>query len=279
MRNPLKDFNLHRQTGMPDWETTEEDQRNLWQQLAAATHGVVTPANIIDGLALAGEIGADSLVVAGHRQIRESAKTDAYDGLSLGIDMKLAGLFAGAPLSMADWLDGQAAERTQTKSPLGEKVDISGDFITKAVIRPWSRYAIGELSVTDFAILGGPKIINFGAAGVASLKGLELHPSLMAKIAETLRGFAFAAVDATAIAGTLAINDALKNGRMTLPEISTLLSDRKNYRKSLDEVMQEEDSRIATLYRTARQVRNATMATAAIAGYGVSGQYIANLTK
>ena len=40
-------MNMHYAGDVPDWELTTAAERNAWQQLAAGTRGIATPANVI----------------------------------------------------------------------------------------------------------------------------------------------------------------------------------------------------------------------------------------
>lgn len=118
-------MNLHHADDRPDWEKRPPADRNFWQHLAAATNGVITPANL---LSFAGFIVA----CAGLFKI---ARADFWVGAILLVIGRLA-----------DAVDGLTAEATGTKSTLGESVDAGLDkaiafialaVLTAAHIIPW----------------------------------------------------------------------------------------------------------------------------------------------
>ena len=99
---------LHHSSGRPDWEATRPTERNSWQRLAARSHGWLAPAN---GLTLVGF----GLVLGGSGYIFAHAY---WWGLML--------MLGGRLLDIAD---GWVAERTGTKSPLGEALDAGLDKV------------------------------------------------------------------------------------------------------------------------------------------------------
>lgn len=118
-------MDLHRTSAKPEWETTAPAQRTAIQNLAASTHGIVTPPNIITVVGL-------GLVVYGLIEIMQQH-------LWLGILWVIIG-------RLLDIADGMAAQATHTKSPLGEIFDATADkagtFLTIIVfvlagITPW----------------------------------------------------------------------------------------------------------------------------------------------
>ena len=97
---------LHQPRSQADWLYIEPAQRNIWQRIAATTYGLVTPAN---GVSLLG----GALVAAG--------LFDAYHGHVLrGSLLIIVG-------RLADIADGFLADRTGTKSSIGEAVDATLD--------------------------------------------------------------------------------------------------------------------------------------------------------
>lgn len=118
-------MNLHHADDRPDWEKKAPAERNAWQKLAAATSGVVTPANLLSFAGFA-------LACAGLLRI---ARTDFWVGTILLVGGRLA-----------DAIDGLTAEATGTKSPFGETVDAGLDkaiaftalaVLTTVHIIPW----------------------------------------------------------------------------------------------------------------------------------------------
>jgi phosphatidylglycerophosphate synthase len=101
-------MNLHRTSGKPDWDKVAPASRNHFQKLAAATNGVVSPANIISIIGL-------GIVI--------------YGLLAVINQQFWLGLVLLAIGRLLDIVDGLVAEATQTKSPLGELVDAAADKI------------------------------------------------------------------------------------------------------------------------------------------------------
>lgn len=97
---------LHRSEQAADWLSVSPENRNNWQKVAARTHSVVTPGNVISivGLLMAG--AGFWLIVA----------EQYWAGLGL--------LFVGRLLDLAD---GLAADKTGTKCRLGERIDATTD--------------------------------------------------------------------------------------------------------------------------------------------------------
>lgn len=100
-------MSLHRAI-RSDWSNVAPQQRNFWQRLAAGSRGVITPGNFIS---LLGAI----LVVYGLWVLTEHHLREGFELVFVG--------------RMADILDGFVADRTKTKSPLGEAIDASTDKI------------------------------------------------------------------------------------------------------------------------------------------------------
>lgn len=151
---------LHTPNENPDWTRVAHDQANVWQRLALATRGVITPGNL---LSVAGVV-----IVA-------------WGALLLGGDSWILGLLLVGLGRLADIADGVAASYTQTKSRLGEAVDTTCDKLTVAIIvfvafadhivQPWFLAVIAayNLYLICFAVLKGRRY--------------RLHPSRYAKLA------------------------------------------------------------------------------------------------
>jgi len=99
-------MDLHRTTGKADWEETAPGDRNVFQRTAAATHGIVSPANIITVVGLGIVIYGLVLLLQNHYW--------------LGLILVAAG-------RLLDIADGVVAQATHTKSPLGEMFDATAD--------------------------------------------------------------------------------------------------------------------------------------------------------
>ena len=156
-----RSLQLHRSKDKADWEYIKEDKRNFWQTLASRTFGVLTPANAIT---FAGAI----MVLIGLGII-------ANDLNAVGIGLILAGRFA-------DIADGYVAEKTGTKSPLGEILDATTDkvliFIAFFVLLFSALIPLWMLIIFAFHSILISVITLYGRSG-----GILLHPTLMGKLA------------------------------------------------------------------------------------------------
>jgi cardiolipin synthase len=101
-------MNLHRSAEQPDWELVKETDRTSVQKLAAATGGLITPPNAITVIGLV-------IVIVGLISILEQSY---WIGLLL--------LTAGR---LMDIVDGLVADKTGTKSSVGEIFDAAADKV------------------------------------------------------------------------------------------------------------------------------------------------------
>lgn len=157
---------LHQAHGA-DWDQVLPGKRNRWQKLAAATYGIVTPAN---GVSIAGA----ALVFWGLYAVTQ----DLIGWGTLAIILGRIG----------DVLDGAIAERTKTKSPLGEAIDASFDKIIMLVTM------VVLLAYDVLPLLIGLALIfhtayNSAVALRARARKIALHPSLLGKGATALAWF------------------------------------------------------------------------------------------
>ena len=201
-------MNLHRTLGTPEWETVEAASYNRFQKVAAATRGVVSPANIITVIGLIVVIFG-LVAILNHQFL-----------LGLGL------LIAGRLLDVAD---GLVAELTKTKSPLGEIFDAAADKIGTlftitvlfvAGISYW--WVIVALRVPQAII---PLVIFY-----KKRKGIGVHPTVAGKlsmaftwvgIAGLIVAEAFEDVDAFTIAVYCVIGVSLVLGMYTLWQYAT----------------------------------------------------------
>jgi phosphatidylglycerophosphate synthase len=152
---------LHRTTGRPDWEDIPAAQRTHWQRMAASTHGVVTPANIVSLLGLL-------LVISGL--------------ICLLYHQYVACLVLVVIGRLADIADGAIAQKTRTKSPIGEAVDAAMDKIVALL-------ALGAFAAAHIAplwvliVIAIQNISNVVFAYAARRRGNALHPSASGKLA------------------------------------------------------------------------------------------------
>ncbi len=153
-------MSLHRARGS-DWGRLSPGQHNAWQRLAARTHGIITPANLVS---LVGAL----LVVYGLWAV-------VHGSLLLGI--VTIGLGRGA-----DVLDGIVADYTKTKSALGEAVDATVDKILLAL----TLVTVLALQLLPFAVgiaMALHGLYNIGLYVTAHYRKVRLHPSLIGKLA------------------------------------------------------------------------------------------------
>ena len=170
-------MNLHRTDDSPQWERTPESMQNIWQRIAKKTHGIITPANAIS---LAGLY----LTISGLQDFKRGDKKKAITKVISG--------------RLCDIADGYVAERTKTKSPLGEAVDATVDKISMAqgLYVMSKTHALPPIASAAFL---SQNIINTAATAISKKRGVELHPSAEGKITTLLQ---WAAIGGYAIAST-----------------------------------------------------------------------------
>ena len=153
-------MNLHRTSGVPDWELVAPNARNGFQAIAAATRGIITPANVITSIGL-------MLVCAGLVALMNQLY---WEGLGLLVIGRLL-----------DVVDGIVAEATLTKSPLGEIFDAVADkvgtlltiiVLFAAAISYW--WVLVALLVPQAII---PLFILY-----KKQKGITVHPTRIGKL-------------------------------------------------------------------------------------------------
>jgi cardiolipin synthase len=113
---------LHYASDMPEWQNLTPAERNTWQRWAAQTSGIATPGNFFSVLGIV-LVGLGLWAIADH---------------SFG-----QGLWLLAIGRFCDIVDGTAADKSGTKSPLGEAVDAGFDKIAAfATLIVFAAYAI-----------------------------------------------------------------------------------------------------------------------------------------
>ena len=157
-------MNLHRTSGAPDWQSVTPSKRNVFQKIAAATNGILSPANVIS-------IVGFGLVIYGLVQI---------------IDQQFwFGLFFVAIGRLLDIVDGVVAEATHTKSPLGELVDASIDKIgTLLTIITLFIANIADWRIIIILIL--PQVIIPIVIFFKRRQGINVHPTRSGKVSMAL---------------------------------------------------------------------------------------------
>ncbi|HUP26644.1 MAG TPA: CDP-alcohol phosphatidyltransferase family protein [Candidatus Limnocylindrales bacterium] len=154
---------LHRVGKKADWDKLKARNRNNWQRLAVKTHGIITPGNIISVVGFV-------LVVTGLWYIYNNHTI-------LGVMAVLTG-------RVLDIADGILADKTGTKSPLGEVIDASIDkleialalpvMVISAILLPWQAI-----------VLVVQHLANVIFAGITKARGILPHASRSGKYATT----------------------------------------------------------------------------------------------
>jgi phosphatidylglycerophosphate synthase len=151
---------LHRTTGKADWLAIPPQSHTSLQRLAARTHGIATPSNVVTIVGFA-------LVLIGLQEILNRHYLSATVLLATG--------------RICDILDGWLAELTLTKSPLGELLDAAIDkiltiltvatFFVAHIAPAWVLVALVTPHVLIVLILLGWRI-----------RRRVFHPSLVGKL-------------------------------------------------------------------------------------------------
>ncbi len=155
---------MHQTNEVPDWATVDPADRNIWQQMAADTQGLVTPGNAFS-------IAGFGLVITGLWLVADRSLWEGTLLVSFG--------------RMADVIDGMVAERTGTKSPLGRLLDADFDkigallallvFTLVHVLPVWVAVAIATQNVANIFIsvrgLWRRAVINPSLPGKVSMAG------------------------------------------------------------------------------------------------------------
>ena len=154
---------LHRQVGVPEWETVPESDWNEWQIRADATNGWDTPGN------------------------RESAKGFAATAVGLACLTNSNVYVQGVGIGMVgygrykDITDGRVAHETGTKSPKGEAIDAGIDKVVTAGAIAVS-VNTESISVPELSLIGIQQGANIILAGIAKKRGREIHPGRGGKV-------------------------------------------------------------------------------------------------
>lgn len=153
-------MNLHRTGEKAQWEQVDKSRQSRWQKIAAATGGIVTPGNAfsLTGLGLVG-FG-----------LKDILKDNPGRGIVLiGIGR------------IMDVLDGYIADKTETKSPLGEGLDVVIDKLEAAAALPVF-YKTGLAPKPVLAAFFGQNLANAAVTTYAKHKNRTIHPSKEGKL-------------------------------------------------------------------------------------------------
>lgn len=153
-------MNLHRTSGKPDWADVSPGAQNGWQRLAAHTNGVCTPGNLLTIVGFLAVLAGLFLVLNHHY---------------------LAGLIIIIIGRLGDILDGMAADKTGTKSPLGEALDAGFDKLASlaALIGLIISHTFG---FTVAIILLIPNLLNALFTVIGTRRSIAVHPSKTGKL-------------------------------------------------------------------------------------------------
>ncbi|MDB5181941.1 MAG: hypothetical protein JWP13_704 [Candidatus Saccharibacteria bacterium] len=153
-------MDLHRIEGTPEWADVPSSKRNTWQIVAARTAGIVTIGNFFSVLGLLS-------IPLGLVLIRNDSFILAVIVLAMG--------------RVCDLADGWFADKTGTKSPLGEKIDASFDKISTGIVIV-GLILLGTISAPAMVFLIAPHAVIAVIALVAFIKGRPFHPSRAGKL-------------------------------------------------------------------------------------------------
>ncbi len=153
-------MSLHRASTKPDWELVPPTERSVFQRAAAATHGIIAPANIVTAVGF-------GMVLYGLWLIT----LEAY----------LSGVMFLAAGRVLDVVDGAVAEATKTKSPLGEMLDAVVDK-TSTLIAVIVLLAVGTIPWWVVAVLSLPQFIITGVIAYKKRRHVSTHPTRQGKL-------------------------------------------------------------------------------------------------
>lgn len=149
----------HASGDKPQW--VEETNRNMFQELAALSHGVLTVGNGFTATGFAANIEACRILRSGN------VKKGTLSGNDL---VRACGLFAVD--GFFDLFDGAAATATRTRSPLGRRLDAGTDPI-RIVNSLHALWKSGILPPGIALTLAGEKAATMLPSAVANLRKNE----------------------------------------------------------------------------------------------------------
>lgn len=157
-------MNLHRTSARADWENIPASKHTLFQKIAAVTGGYVTPANFIT-------IVGFGVVIYGLATILDGQYWLGLVLLALG--------------RLLDVADGIVADKTGTKSPLGEILDAAADKLE-------TLFTIAVLILIDITNLWVIVALIIPQAIIPMLifykkqRGVGIHPTRAGKVSMAL---------------------------------------------------------------------------------------------
>lgn len=168
-------MNLHRSDKVPDWEKDLDGDQPRYvkfsQSIARSTKGVVTPGNVASTIGLGLNISG-AIDIKNGRILRGTVKTITGKGFDL--------------------VDGVLADKTKTKSPLGEKVDATFDKIglLATTLALSKTNIIPKQRLSFFAI---QNTANVYSTLLAKHNNVELHSSKHGKVTWAMQGISVGA--------------------------------------------------------------------------------------
>ena len=156
-------MNLHR-AKKADWDNVSPEEYNVFQQLAVATSGFLTPANVITVIGLAIVIFGLAVILQGHF---------------------LAGLLLLAFGRLLDVADGFVADVTKTKSPVGELFDAAADkagTILTILVLFFAGVGVWWLILALIV----PQIVILIVVYMKRRKAIRVHPTRQGKLSMAL---------------------------------------------------------------------------------------------
>lgn len=162
-------MNLHRSDKTPDWEKEADYElpkyAKVAQSVARRTNGIVTPGNIISAIGL-------GLTLSGARDVSKGSNVKGSVKIIVGRSL--------------DIVDGIAADKTKTKSALGEAVDATFDKIgmVATLFALYKSDTVPEDRLTKFALQNTANVV---ATTLAKRNDIELHPSQHGKVTTALQ--------------------------------------------------------------------------------------------
>lgn len=159
---------MHRVGRTADWFEIPHEQQNYWQRHAKRSNGWLTPGNAVS---LCGFI----LVLGGLASL-------LYEQSWLGFALVVLG-------RCADLLDGAVADKTGTKSPLGEAVDATFDKF-ELLFALIVFFVAGVIPLGAILAVAGVNLAIAVTSVRARFLKIQLQPSRTGKVATAIQWFA-----------------------------------------------------------------------------------------
>jgi len=159
-------MNLHRVNKVPDWEKVHPSRRKRLQKIAAATGGIATLGNVLT-------IAGATCVASGLIDVHQGRTRRGTWKIGIG--------------RVIDIFDGIVADKTQTKSPLGEALDATVDKVAMAgIVFVFAKKNI--ISKRTAWHIATQNLANVAVTGAARALDIDIHPSAAGKQTMLLQG-------------------------------------------------------------------------------------------